>query len=497
MSYNAELQGNNQELQEILAEVNNLPEAGVNESTVVAKISAHNTANDSHQDIRLMIKEHEDAVNALLNSDDHTLNETKEIVAYIKNNKSLIDSITDSKVSKTDIVNNLTTNVTNKPLSAAQGVALKALIDALGVSKLDASKLTESVNTALAQAKASGEFDGEKGDPGASVTVSNVTTSSADGGSNVVTFSDGKTLTVKNGSKGSPGATGKSAYAYAKDGGYAGTEEEFAEDINPDNIKAELSQIETPKIVSSVAEMIDTTKHYVLNGNIYYNKTVVTEGETIRTYPNQFVPSTAQLNTRLSGSSGSASTSNGYFVTDFIEVPNYATTTPYYVRLNWEMSSSVGDDIKVMFYNSSKTKLGYTPIADVGHAVPNSVIANGKTTINTKIQLKTGTGPDESQVAYIKLQLSAKSSLTALTSTDIAKLEITLDAVYTETTTESTTKQEWVNSGISYSPTFKTDLVGVLGEGNVIYLSDNLPSGTYTLKYGDETYTTIGTITVE
>ena len=40
MSYNTELQGNNQELQEILAEVNNLPEAGVNESTVVAKISA-------------------------------------------------------------------------------------------------------------------------------------------------------------------------------------------------------------------------------------------------------------------------------------------------------------------------------------------------------------------------------------------------------------------------------------------------------------------------
>ena len=43
----------------------------------------------------------------------------------------MIDAITTSKVSVTDIVNNLTTNVTNKPLSAAQGVALKALIDAL------------------------------------------------------------------------------------------------------------------------------------------------------------------------------------------------------------------------------------------------------------------------------------------------------------------------------------------------------------------------------
>ena len=56
-----------------------------------------------------------------------------EVVAYIKSNKSLIDSITTGKVSVSDIVNNLTTNVSNKPLSAAQGVKLKALIDAIKV----------------------------------------------------------------------------------------------------------------------------------------------------------------------------------------------------------------------------------------------------------------------------------------------------------------------------------------------------------------------------
>ena len=53
----------------------------------------------------------------------------------------------------------------------------------------------------------SGE-NGKDGKDGTSVTVSNVTTSSADGGSNVVTFSDGKTVTIKNGSKGSKGDTG-------------------------------------------------------------------------------------------------------------------------------------------------------------------------------------------------------------------------------------------------------------------------------------------------
>ena len=43
---------------------------------------------------------------------------------------------------------------------------------------------------------------------GTSVTVSSVNESTEDGGSNVVEFSDGKTLTVKNGSKGSTGDTG-------------------------------------------------------------------------------------------------------------------------------------------------------------------------------------------------------------------------------------------------------------------------------------------------
>lgn len=82
--------------------------------------------------------------------------------------------------------------------------------------KLDADKLPEAINTALAQAKASGEFDGPSGTDGSngkdgkdgtSVTVASVTESAADGGSNIVTFSDGKTLTVKNGKTGADGKT--------------------------------------------------------------------------------------------------------------------------------------------------------------------------------------------------------------------------------------------------------------------------------------------------
>ena len=50
---------------------------------------------------------------------------------------------------------------------------------------------------------------GADGKDGASITISNISESAADGGTNTVTFSDGSALNVKNGSKGSAGADGK------------------------------------------------------------------------------------------------------------------------------------------------------------------------------------------------------------------------------------------------------------------------------------------------
>jgi hypothetical protein len=179
-------------------------------------VSQHNTADDSHNDIRLELKAINDRLTAFFDSDNQTLDELSEIVAYITSNKSLIDAITTSKVGVTDIIDNLTTNVSNKPLSAAQGVVLKGLIDTLSgnlanyqpkgdyalrselpavpvksvngktgdvsltaadvkarpenwmptasdVGALPSSELPAAINTALAQAKASGEFDGKDG----------------------------------------------------------------------------------------------------------------------------------------------------------------------------------------------------------------------------------------------------------------------------------------------------------------------------------------------
>lgn len=98
------------------------------------------------------------------------------------------------------IQNNLTSDSTSDSLSAAQGKALKTLID------------TKTSNTGtLTGIKMNGVSKGTSGvvDLGTVLTSGKQTaTSTADGGSNVYTFSDGSTITVKNGTKGSTGATG-------------------------------------------------------------------------------------------------------------------------------------------------------------------------------------------------------------------------------------------------------------------------------------------------
>ena len=66
-----------------------------------------------------------------------------------------------------------------------------------------------------ASGSSSSDLKGDKGDngdngkDGTSITITKTTTSSSDGGSNKVTFSDGTVITIKNGSKGSSGSDGK------------------------------------------------------------------------------------------------------------------------------------------------------------------------------------------------------------------------------------------------------------------------------------------------
>ena len=99
------------------------------DTDIPSKIS--DLTNDSDFATNGDLAELQTKLNAIADSDDQTLDQLSEIVAYIKNNKNLIDGITTGKVSVSDIVDNLTSSATNKPLSAKQGKVLKDLIDAI------------------------------------------------------------------------------------------------------------------------------------------------------------------------------------------------------------------------------------------------------------------------------------------------------------------------------------------------------------------------------
>ncbi len=103
----------------------------VSKTELENKVNIHNSSDTSHSDIREFIKDLNRRLNALADSDDTTLDQMSEIVTYIKSNKSLIDNITTTKVNVADIIDNLTSVSTNKPLSAKQGKLLNDLINSL------------------------------------------------------------------------------------------------------------------------------------------------------------------------------------------------------------------------------------------------------------------------------------------------------------------------------------------------------------------------------
>lgn len=139
---------------------------------------------------------------------------------------------------------------------------------------------------------------GDTGSDGTSVTVSNVSESTVDGGNNVVTFSDEKTLNVRNGKKGSPGADGHTPvkgqdYFTAEDiSAFIATLKNDQSFINEVSENVPIVKVaEQPEFVNGISECTDTSKMYVLpNGHLaaYMKTEVTTEGSTVPNFTNVF-----------------------------------------------------------------------------------------------------------------------------------------------------------------------------------------------------------------
>lgn len=110
-----------------------VPETQLPSIDVSGQINGHNTAPEAHNDIRELLRDLSTKINNFLDVDDETSDQLSEVLTLIENNKGTLESLTTGKINVSDIIDNLTTNSSDKVLSAAQGVALKALIDAIQI----------------------------------------------------------------------------------------------------------------------------------------------------------------------------------------------------------------------------------------------------------------------------------------------------------------------------------------------------------------------------
>lgn len=71
--------------------------------TASSAVSGHNSSATAHSDIRKLIQDVKDELGAFLDIDDTTMDQATEFVAYMKANRSLIESVTTSKANAADL----------------------------------------------------------------------------------------------------------------------------------------------------------------------------------------------------------------------------------------------------------------------------------------------------------------------------------------------------------------------------------------------------------
>lgn len=151
---------------------------------------SHDTDNAAHNDIRELLSSLAARLNTLADSDDSTLDQLSEIVAYIKDNRELIEIVTTNKVNVSDIVDSLSSSAAGKPLSANQGRLLKQLISTLEETlDLKADSSFKKISVGPASISAASKDDTLTLSAGSNITLTadsannKITISSSGGGS--------------------------------------------------------------------------------------------------------------------------------------------------------------------------------------------------------------------------------------------------------------------------------------------------------------------------
>jgi hypothetical protein len=405
----AQIEKNTQDIGELSGQISDKEASG----TAQARVTEHNTSETSHSDIRLLIEELATRLNALADSDDTTLDQMSEIVAYIKSNKSLIDSITTGKVSVSDIIDNLTTSVSNKPLSAKQGVQLKALIDAI-VVPTKTSQLTDDVGFAKQT-----EVDALSGQ--ISDQQTEINNKQPKGNYALKSEIPTKTSQLQNDS------------GFVTEGELGSLEDKVESDAYKESVAQKVPYVkvaEHPICVNSIAEMTDISKMYVLNSDgmfySYKRKEVTTEGSKTPNFTNVMDNPDAYIKTksRYSHSGGAFKPCE---TDDAIVIP--IASGSHTIRIRG--AENTGSYISSHYYGANNQTFSLT-----GPDVTRTVESNGDIKIVVTVP---------SSASYMVIHVGV--------GVDVDELIVTIDQEITYTTVEGETEitYEWSSTGISYN----------------------------------------------
>lgn len=307
------------------------------------------------------------------------------------------------------------------------------------------------------------------GSNGTSVTVSSVSESTASGGNNVATFSDGKSLTVKNGKDGKDGTDGKDGNDYVLS---EADKTEIAEKVEGATV------VQAPKYVNSVDEMTDTNRVYVLasTGKIWAYMDTTTEQEvTVRddiigTTDNPYETG------RLSSGGALSADVTTHTLTPYIDLtkPEYQGKT---IQLHLDGNKYASESVETYIMNAA---------FDASKAVLWGRVYSDRTNLlnefdNAGMTLEIHSDTSATLTFPVPLVNDANKTVGYFRFCGLGTVK---DSVYiTYTDTQTVTGGQWVDTGTTYAPTLTseekaeiaeqaaalidTELLSVIGSGEV------------------------------
>lgn len=384
---------------------------GITDAEAKGTVNTHNNSDVAHSDIRGDIAELAEKVANFLDVDDTTVDQLSEVIRLINENHDSLDGLIDglalSKVNVSDIIDNLTTNVANKPLSAAQGVALKTSIDALGTNKVDkvsGKGLSTNDFTAAYKTKLDGITAGAEVNQNAFSNIKvGTTTVAADAKTDTVEFV-GSNVTI------TPDATNdKITFAVAN----GTTSAAGIVQLTNSTSSTSTTTAATPSSVKSAYDLANTAKT-----NAATAQSTADEAKTAASNA-QTTANTATTNL----ASHVGSTANPHSVTKgqvgLGNVPNVATNdqTPTYTAASSLAALVSGEKLSVAFGKLAKA------VSDLSAHIANKSNPHAV----TKAQVGLGNVDNTADVNKTVKEAGTATTLTGLTAT-IAELNI-LDGV--------------------------------------------------------------------